>query len=311
VQQFVATWAGDTGGGAKPLASMLNLGLSGHSNQSCDMDVTNVEGIHFGFLQTWAQENNWDYWYQPWLLNDAETAAFREYGRLRYQLLPYLYSAAAEAALTGYPVMRAMSMVYPNDPTWDACLQQYMLGDFLLVSAFSKEVQLPEGVWIDFWSGKQIKGPATIPVEAGAGHGGALLVKGGAIIPTWPAMDHVSKGWSPEVGLLVYPAAGGAFTLYEDDGESLGYRKGEFARTRLACEAGGNAVKLTIGGREGSYAGMPATRDFTATIHLPARPGTVTLDGTVVKDCEWNGAISAVVVKIPGCGKGARTVVCE
>ena len=68
VQQFVATWAGDTGGGAKPLASMLNLAFSGHSNHSCDMDVTDVQGLHFGFLQTWAQQNNWDYWYQPWYL---------------------------------------------------------------------------------------------------------------------------------------------------------------------------------------------------------------------------------------------------
>ena len=144
VQQYVATWAGDTGGGAKPLASMLNLGFSGHSNHSCDMDVGSVEGIHFGFLQTWAQQNNWDYWYQPWLLEESQTAAFRQYGRLRYKLLPYLYSTAAEAALTGYPVMRAMSMVYPDDPAWDACSRQYMLGDFLLVSAFSKESACPK-----------------------------------------------------------------------------------------------------------------------------------------------------------------------
>jgi alpha-glucosidase len=105
VQQYVATWAGDTGG-AKPLASMLNLAFSGHSNHSCDMNVSDVEGIHFGFLQTWVQENNWDYWYQPWLLKEEHTAAFRQYDQLRYRLLPYLYSAAAEAALTGYPVSR-------------------------------------------------------------------------------------------------------------------------------------------------------------------------------------------------------------
>ena len=159
VQQYVATWAGDTGGGAKPLASMLNLAFSGHSNHSCDMSVSDVEGIHFGFLQTWAQENNWDYWYQPWLLKEEHTAAFRQYDQLRYRLLPYLYSAAAEAALTGYPVMRAMPMVYPDDPAWDTRLSQYMLGEFLLVSAFSKDVRLPAGDWIDFWSGKRTTGP--------------------------------------------------------------------------------------------------------------------------------------------------------
>ena len=308
VQQFVASWAGDTGGGPKPLASMLNLGLSGHSNHSCDMDVFSIEGIHFGFLQTWAQQNNWAYWRQPWLLEDAQIAAFRAYGQLRYRLLPYLYSTAAEAALTGYPVMRAMSMLYPDDPAWDASRGQYMLGDSLLVSAFSKEVRLPKGVWTDFWSGKRLDGPATVPVQITPTQGGALLVKSGAIIPIWPACDHVERGWSPEVGLLVYPAASSSFTLYEDDGESLAYRKGKFARTRLTCETTGKTVTLTIGGREGSYDAMPASRDFTATIHLSARPHTVTLDGVTLTDWQWSDTASTATIKIPACGKAPRVV---
>ena len=313
VQQYVATWAGDTGGGAKPLASMLNLAFSGHSNHSCDMSVSDVEGIHFGFLQTWAQENNWDYWYQPWLLKEEHTAAFRQYDQLRYRLLPYLYSAAAEAALTGYPVMRAMPMVYPDDPAWDARLGQYMLGEFLLVSAFSKDVRLPAGDWIDFWSGKRTTGPATLPVELKPTRGGALLVKSGAIIPTWPACDHVEKGWSPEVALLVYPAARSSFTLHEDDGQSLGYRNGQFARTLLSCETAGKTVTLTLGGREGSFAGMPATRDFTATIHLSDQPQTVTLDGSAVADYQWSQADSTAIIKIPACGKTPRvlTIICR
>ena len=308
VQQFVASWAGDTGGGPKPLASMLNLGFSGHSNHSCDMDVFSPEGIHFGFLQTWAQQNNWAYWRQPWLLEDAQIATFRQYGQLRYKLLPYLYSTAAEAALTGYPVMRAMSLVYPEDPAWDARLSQYMLGDFLLVSAFSEEIHLPQGDWIDFWSGKRTSGPATFPVEITPTRGGALMVKRGAIIPTWPPCDHVEKGWSPEVGLLVYPAPHGTFTLYEDDGQSLAYRKGQFARTLLSCETAGKTVTLTIGGRQGSYAGMPATRDFTATIHLPARSKTVKLDAAPLTDTQWNETASTATVKIPACGKKSRVL---
>lgn len=309
VQQFVASWAGDTGGGPKPLASMLNLGFSGHSNHSCDMDVFSLESLHFGFLQTWAQQNNWAYWRQPWLLEDDKIAAFRQYGQLRYQLLPYLYTTAAEAALSGYPVMRAMSMAYPDDPAWDACLGQYMLGDSLLVSAFSKEVRLPEGVWIDFWSGKRTVGPATLPVEITPTQGGALFVKSGAIIPTWPVQNHVEKGWSAEVGLLVYPAERSNFTLYEDDGASLGYRKGQFARTVLNCETSGKTVKLSIGGREGSYAGMPETRDFSATVQLPARPGRVSLDGAAVTDYEWNDATSTATVKIPACGKTPKVLI--
>jgi hypothetical protein len=113
------------------------------------------------------------------------------------------------------------------------------------------------------------------------------------------------------VGLLVYPAASSSFTLYEDDGESLAYRKSKFARTRLTCETTGKTVKLTIGGREGNYDGMPATRDFTATIHLSARPHTVTLDGVTLTDWQWSDTTSTATIKIPACGKIAKTLVCE
>ena len=308
VQQFVATWAGDTGGGPRPLTSMLNLAFSGHSNHSCDMKVTDVEGIHFGFLQTWAQQNNWDYWYQPWYLEQPHTDAYRQYAQLRYRLLPYLYSTAAEAALTGYPVMRAMSMAYPDDPAWDTCLSQYMLGDFLLVSAFSKELRLPPGEWIDFWSGERVTGPATLPIEITPSRGGALMVKSGAILPTWPVCDHVEKGWSPEVCLLIYPSPQSRFTLYEDDGQSLGYRKGQFARTPLSCKTEGTTITLTVGPRDGKYAGMPTTREFTAIVHLPHRPKTVKLDGEPLTDCPWNERESTLTVKIPTCGAAPRIV---
>lgn len=311
VQQFVASWAGDTGGGPKPLASMLNLGLSGHSNHSCDMDVFSLESLHFGFLQTWAQQNNWAYWRQPWLLEDEQIAAFRRYGQLRYRLLPYLYSTAAEAAATGYPVMRAMPLAYADDPSWDTNRSQYMLGDNLLVSAFAKEVRLPAGQWTDFFTGKRFTGPATLPVTLTPTQGGALLVKHGAIIPTWPACEHVQRGWSPEVGLLVYPGPKSQFTLYEDDGQSLAYRTGQFARTCLSCETTGPTVRLTIAPRAGRYAGMPPTRDFTATLHLAAQPKTVTLDGHPVSDYEWDPALSAATIKIPACGPTARVLICQ
>jgi len=311
VQKYVATWAGDTGGGAKPLASMLNLAFSGHSNHSCDMDIGSAAGIHFGFLQTWAQENNWAYWRQPWLNEEKLIPVFRTYAQLRYKLLPYLYSSAAEAAQTGYPVMRAMPLVYADDPAWDTCMGQYMLGDFLLVSAYSKQLRLPAGNWIDFWSGEKLTGPSILPVKVTDERGGSLLVKSGAIIPTWPLKPHVEKGWNEEVGLLVYPDSASAFTLYEDDGVSLGYRSGKSARTRLTCETRGQTVTLTVGGREGSYGGMPATRDFNAVLRLSARPKTVTLDGASLTNTVWDAAAGTLTAAIPSCGPKARVLVCQ
>lgn len=302
IQKFVASWAGDTGGGSKPLISMLNLGISGHSNHSCDMDVFNPESIHFGFLQTWSQLCNWAYWRQPWYLDEERKEMFKAYDELRYRLLPYIYSTAAEAAQTGYPVMRSMSMSFPNNPEWDNKLGQYMLGDAFLVSAFSEEISIPEGNWIDFWSGERFNGPLTMPVVKTAKQGGALMVKSGAIIPTWPLQNHVEKGWSDEVHLLVYPDVYSSFILYEDDGNSLGYREGECTQTLLTCETIEEKVKLTIGRRQGSYKDMPETRNFTATIHLPSCPSEVLLDGETMADFLWDDILSTATMNIPSCG---------
>lgn len=307
VQQYVATWAGDTGGGASVVPSMLNLAFCGHSNHSCDMEVDSPAGIHFGFLQTWAQENNWDYWYQPWLLRDEVIPCFRFYDHLRYRLLPYLYTAAAGASRTGWPVMRAMAMDWPDDPSWDARTTQYMLGPDLLISAFARTVRLPAGEWYDFWTGDRLAGGREIPVKTDALHGGALLVRAGAVIPTAPDVSHVTAGWFAKPGLLVYPgAAASSSELYEDDGASLGYHSGKSARIRLGCEPVAGGLRVTVGAREGAFPGMPGARDFAVRVRLDAAPKSVLVDGRPAPDLVWDAAARQAAFTLPGCGEKPR-----
>ena len=310
VQQYVATWAGDTGGGPRPLVSLLNLAYSGHSNQSCDMTVSEIKSLHFGFLQTWSQQNNWDYWYQPWLLQDEKISPFREYANLRYRLMPYLYTTASDAARTGWPVMRALCMVYPNVPEYDNCKGEYMLGDSLLVSAFVETAAIPAGLWHDWWTGETIQGPCDYKVNVTKEHGGALLVKAGAIIPTWPLKQHVEKGWNEQVELQVYPTAAGTFTLYEDDGTSLDYKTGQFALTKMECKPLPNGdASLVIGARSGSYKGMPKTRDFSVVFHLAKKPLKVLVDN-VEAQSEWDETSHTLTVAIGACGDKARECLC-
>lgn len=285
VQQFVATWAGDTGGGAKPLASLLNLGISGHSNQSCDMTIGDVQSLHFGFLQTWSQQNNWDYWQQPWLYPPERVAVFKAYDQLRYRLLPYLYTAAAEAARTGWPVMRALPFVYPDDPAYDACVTTYLLGPDLLVSAFTPKINIPPGTWYDWRTGEPVTGPTVRDVKVTPSWGGSLYVRAGAIVPMWPQKFHVEKGWNETVELHVWPGADGASELYEDDGISLDYRAGKGARTALTLKDG----FLTVGTRVGAFAGMPAMRQMKAVFHAPGG-ATTTVD---------LGAVGAAGTRVP------------
>lgn len=271
VQQYVATWAGDTGGGVKPLRSVLNLALSGHPNQSFDMtlrrDDGTFAGIHFGFLSPWAQLNNWDYWDIPWVDRRERVDSFRAYAELRYRLAPYIYSAAAEASRTGWPIARPLSLVYPDWPEYDGCSDTFMLGDSLLVGVFGDEVTIPPGDWYEWRSGERVAGPCRLPVRPSVEWGGALYVRAGAVVPMWPLRQYLEKGWNETVELHVWPGADSAFVLHEDDGTSLGYRGGECATTVVLFEGSTEDAAITIGERRGSFKGMPAARRMLVKVH--------------------------------------------
>jgi alpha-glucosidase (family GH31 glycosyl hydrolase) len=276
--QFAATWAGDTGGGPRPLVSMLNHGLSGHSNTSCDMDVFSRQGIHFGFLQPWSQVCSWAYWRQPWLLGEELEPVFRDYATLRYRLLPYLYSMAWRAHRTGLPILRAMALAFPDDSASHGSLTQYMLGDAFLVGAFSEEIRLPAGEWVDYWTGERQVGPADLRPAIPADRGGPLLVKAGSIVPTWPPMSHA--GGSPEtIGVDYFPGPASSFELYEDDGETVAYAVGAHATTEITAETVGDDIAIVIGPRIGDYAGMPRQRRCEVTVRTGRACREVSVDG--------------------------------
>ena len=281
VQRYVATWAGDTGGGRKPLISALNLGMCGHPNQSCDMNTFDIEAVHFGVFAPWSQQNNWDYYHQVWFRTEGEVDAIRNYLNLRYRLFPYLYGTAATASRTGWPIMRPLAFVYPDESAYADETGTYLLGDSLLVSAFSDETKVPEGTWYEWRSGEKVVGPCTRPVEKSKDWGGALYVKAGAIVPMWSLKQHLERGWNDKVEFHVYLGADGECEWYEDDGDSLDYRQGASTTAKLTFVDG----KLTIGARHGSFKGMPDAHDITVVWHDGAKTKTARL-GVVKADEE-------------------------
>ncbi|MDZ7317162.1 MAG: DUF5110 domain-containing protein, partial [candidate division KSB1 bacterium] len=297
LQRWAPTWAGDTGGGPGPLISMLNHGMSGHINTSCDMEVTTPAGIHFGFFQTWALVNGWFEISHPWRLGQKQYKMFVYYDKLRYRLIPYIYSTAFNGHLTGMPVMRAMPLVFPNDPKSDELLNQYMFGDYLLVSAFSNRVHLPQGNWIDYWTGKTYQGPVDIDYMIPENRGGALFVKAGAILPQWPEVDYIEPNTIKEIILEIFPHERSSFSLYEDDGKTYAYEKGAFSRTNITCEAAGTEVRVNIPARQGDYEGKPKERRFLLQIHLEKAPTAVTIDGRA--DDTWRFDEAARLLTLP------------
>ncbi|MFD0958178.1 helix-turn-helix domain-containing protein [Paenibacillus chungangensis] len=271
-----------SGGTASPQLAVMNAGLSGIPHMSVDMHLHTSEGIHYAFFQPWVRVNSWAYWRHPALLEKKLLAIFRTYAKLRYRLLPYIYTAAHEAARSGLPILRAMPLMFPDDPECATLHNQFMFGDSLLVGAFTERVYLPEGTWFDYWTGQQYDGPGFIEVTIPDTAGGPLLVRAGAIIPMWPDVRHTLEGArTEELELHVYSGCDGEFMVIEDDGESYGYLHGQAATTVISFRDEGDRLTLQLEPRQGSYPSMPSGRSWRVCFHMNRRgaPATVRVDG--------------------------------
>ncbi|MDF2724982.1 MAG: xylS, partial [Paenibacillus sp.] len=296
IQQYAAIWTGGLHVGShedSALVTMLNDGLAGLSNLSNDMDIHSPEGIHFGFMQPWCMVNSWAYWRHPSLLEGRLRDIFKTYAKLRYRLLPYVYTAAHTAARTGMPMIRAMPLFDAHDPKLSNAVSQYMFGDSLLVAAFTTHVVLPSGEWIDYWTGVRYSGPLELEYDIPEHVGGPLFVRAGAIIPMWPDMDFIGQKSTARMSLHIYPRGESEFTMVEDDGISFGYAQGEVAVTSFSCVSSERRTTVRIGGREGRYAGMPAKRSYDVHLYMSAKPGQITVGGTVYKEAANAKKLSA------------------
>ncbi len=159
---------------------------------------------------------------EPWEFGEEAETIFRRYARLRYRLLPYIYSTAAQAAHTGLPVMRALVLKYSHDPNVRCMDSEYLFGDSFLVApvlergARRRMIYLPVGEWVDYWSREVQRGPTWLnypaPLEILP-----LFVRRGAIIPMGPDVDHADQSINAGLILDVYPTDGGYFMLYRED----------------------------------------------------------------------------------------------
>jgi len=158
----------------------------------------------------------------------------RKYLELRYRMLPYLYSAVRECTTTGMPLMRALWLHYPDDPVAVASEDEYLWGRDILVApvveqgATSRQVYLPHGAWYDFWTGERLEGGRTITREVNL-ETMPLYVRAGALLPLGPVKQYTDeKKVDQPLSISIYPGADGSFSLYEDDGKSFNYRKGDW-----------------------------------------------------------------------------------
>jgi len=216
------------------------------------------------------------------LHNPAIEPVCKKYLELRYRLIPYLYSAVKETCETGLPIIRALWLHYADDPAAVARGDEYLFGRDLLVApvfekgAAARSVYLPRGSWYDFWTHERIEGGREIsrPVDLETM---PLYVRAGSILPLGPVRQYTSQPMDAPLLLTVHPGADGAFSLYEDDGETFDYRKGDFMRLNVAWND--TPRRLTLRLAEGSKMLPPATRPLLVRVAGETAPREAVFDG--------------------------------
>jgi len=298
LQRYALVWTGDNHSQWEQLrlgvSMCLNLGLSGVA--FCGPDVGGFAGDCDGeLLVRWTQVGALTPFFrnhsaigtarqEPWAFGEPYTSICRRWIELRYELLPYIYTAAWQAAQMGLPMMRPLSLDYPGDVRTYSLDDQFLLGDALLVAPVGhpgqrqRPVYLPGGAWYDFWTGARCWG--RVQAEAPLARL-PLYVRAGAVLPRGPVMQHTGE-WPPQaLRLDVYPGEGES-RLYEDDGLSQDYRRGAFRLTRFrvgAAAGGGLVVRRQV---EGPF--DPSYDRFEIQVHgLEGPPRVVQVDGRGVE----------------------------
>lgn len=184
--------------------------------------------------------------------------------KLRYRLVPYIYSLAWMVTSQDYSPMRHLAMDFRTDANVRNVGNQYMFGPAFMVSpvaaagATSRPVYLPAGAWYDFWTGSTVYGGATITAPAPLNQI-PLQVRAGSIIPMGPEIQYATER-SDTIELRVYPGANGGFTLYEDEGDNYNYEQGNYATISITYID--NPRNVIAGARSGSFAGMDQKKVF-------------------------------------------------
>ncbi len=303
-----ATWSGDIvsrwGDFQDQIATGINFSLSGIPYWTMDIGGFAVERRYYDLkgetLNEWRELNT--RWFQfgtfcP-IFRSHGQYPFREifnissegdeayksmvyYDKLRYRLMPYIYSLAGKSYQNDYTIMRGLVMDFNADPKVYNIGDQYMFGPALLVNpvytykATNRNVYLPAQTgWYDLYSGKYSEGGQTLVADAPYGKM-PVYVKEGSIIPTGPDLQYTSEKPADPLTLFVYTGKDGSFDLYEDEGVNYNYEQGQSSKINFSYNE--NEKTLTISEREGAFKGMLEKR--TINVVWVTKDKAVSIDG--------------------------------
>lgn len=245
---------------------------------------------------------------EMWFFGDPSSPAYQaqlKFDRIRYSLLPYIYSSAGAIAHNGGTMMRPLVMDFPADAKAREITDEYLFGGALLVSpvttykARSRSVYLPPGDWYDLWTGalanQAVGKTGGLTIDSPVGYDSIPVhVRAGSIVPLGPPLQYTTEKKLDPITLFVYAGANGEFTLYEDDGLTYRYEKG--LCTQIPIRWDQVSKTLTIGKREGSFPEMLTERTFAAVLVSKTKPVAFSLAIKAERTVHYSG--DQVVIKL-------------
>lgn len=287
----VAVWSGDIGSTWNDLKGQLPAGLN-YSMSGLPYWTFDIGGfaVPNKFINAKGEElNEWRELLTRWYEFGAFCPLYRSHGqypfreifnvapegslecnamvdvtKLRYRLMPYIYSLAGMVYWKDYTIMRALEMDFAGDKNVENLSSEYMFGPSLLVAPVTtykertKEIYLPAGCgWYDFYSGKHYDGGQNVTIDAPLDKI-PMFVEEGSIIPVGPEIQYAEEKTDGKLTLYVYTGKDAQFDLYEDENETNGYQKNLCATIPIRYNE--RNEKLSIGPTKGSYPDMPAKR---------------------------------------------------
>lgn len=269
-----AKWGMDTGG--------FNGGDPTPQNYARWMEFS-------AFVPIFRVHGNQNQLRQPWVYGKTAESAATKAIRLRYSLIPYIYSYDRRAYEGGVGVVKPLIFDYPNDEKVANYVDAWMFGDSLLVSpvvdedATSQKVYLPAGTWTDYFTGKVYEGGQTIDyaVNKATWDDIPLFIKNGAIIPNQDYQNYVGEKTVTNMYMDIFPdSQKTSFDYYDDDGSTYQYEKGSFFKQTLTVQDQTNLVQVDLNEKTGTF--TPDTKYYILKIHN-RKTSDVKLNNTSLK----------------------------
>jgi alpha-D-xyloside xylohydrolase len=220
------------------------------------------------------------------------------FDRLRYRMLPYIYSLAWKTTSESYTPMRPLVMDFRSDVRAQNIGDQFMYGPAFLVSpvtepdATTRRLYLPQAKWYDFWTGSTIGGGKTIDASAPLDRL-PLYIRAGSILPLGPDEEWSTEKPADPIELRIYRGADADFTLYEDENDTYNYENGAYATIPLHWDEAKQA--LTIGERIGQFPGMKESRTFQVVFAGEHHGAGINPEGRPDKTVTYSGKHVVVV----------------